>query len=103
MSRTTGPILATGALTVANATVFHDEPMDWRVPVATGLAAVGFSLAEKVWPQGAVVLSWTVLATVLLTRTQSNVPSPVESAVSWWNKGGGGSSSGGNSGGSRAV
>ena len=103
MSRTTGPILATGALTVANSTVFHDEPMDWRVPVATGLAAIGFSLAEKVWPQGAVVLAWTVLGTVLLTRTQSNVPSPVESAVSWWNKGGGGSSSGGNSGGSRAV
>ncbi len=101
MSQTTGPILATGALTVANATVFHDEPMDWRIPVATGLAAIGFSLAERVWPQGSKILAWTVFGTVLLTRTQSNVPSPVESALSWWNKGGGGSG-GGNSG-SRQV
>ena len=45
MSQTTGPILAVGAVTVANNVIFHDEPMDWRVPVATGLAAIGFLLA----------------------------------------------------------
>lgn len=89
MSQTTGPILATGAITVVNQTIFHDEAMDWRVPVATGLAAIGFSLAEKAWPQGSKILAWTVFGTVLLTRTQPNVPSPVESALSWWNKGGG--------------
>lgn len=93
MSKTTGVILATGAVTVANQTVFHDQPMDWRVPVATGLAAIGFSLAERVWEKGAVVLAWTVLGTVLLTRTQANTPSPVESALSWWQGGGSGSSS----------
>lgn len=89
MSQTTGPILATGAITVVNQTIFHDEPMDWRVPVATGLAAIGFSLAEKAWPKGAAILAWTAFGTVLLTRTQPSVPSPVESALSWWNKGGG--------------
>jgi len=89
MSQTTGIILATGAVTVANTTVFHDKPMDWRVPVATGLASIGFSLAERVWPKGAQILAWTVLTTVLITRTQANVPSPVESALSWWNKAGG--------------
>ncbi|MER7953062.1 hypothetical protein ABTY59_37355 [Streptomyces sp. NPDC096079] len=88
MSQTTGIILATGAVTVANQTVFHDQPMDWRVPVATGLAAVGFSLAERAWPQGAKVLAWTTLLTVLLTRTQASVPSPVESALEWWKKSG---------------
>lgn len=88
MSQSTGPILATGALTVVNATVFNDEPMDWRVPVATGLAAIAFSLAEKAWPKGATILAWTVFGTVLLTRTQPAVPSPVESALAWWNKGG---------------
>lgn len=87
MSRTIGPILATGALTVVNQTVFHDKPMDWRVPIATGLAAVGFSLAEKGAPQLAVVVAWTTLLTVLLTRTNPTVPSPVESAVEWWKKG----------------
>lgn len=99
MSRTTGPVLATGAITVVNQTVFHDEEMDWRVPVATGLAAIGFSLAEKVWPKGAVILAWTGFMTVLLTRTQPSVPSPVESALTWWNKG---ESSGGSTG-SRSV
>lgn len=84
MSATTGPILATGALTIVNTTVFHDEPMNWRVPIATGLAAVGFSLAERVWPKGAEVLAWTVLVTVLITRTSPDVPSPTESALSWY-------------------
>lgn len=85
MSETTGPILAMGAVTVINGTVFHDQPMDWRVPVATGLAAIGFNLAERTWPQGAKILAWTALVTVLLTRTKASVPSPVESAVTWWN------------------
>ena len=88
MSATTGPVIATGVITIVNSTVFHGQPMNWRVPVATGLAAVGFSFAERVWPQGAQVLAWTALLTVLLTRTNPSVPSPVESALNWWNKGG---------------
>jgi hypothetical protein len=87
MSRSTGPILATGLVTIANQTVFHNQPMDWRVPIATGLAAVGFSLAERVSPDLAVILAWTTFLTVLLTRTNSSVPSPVESALEWWKKG----------------
>jgi hypothetical protein len=94
MSQTTGPILATGALTIANQVVFNDQEMDWRIPVATGLASIGFGLAEKVWPKGAVILAWTVFGTVLLTRIQPDTPSPVESALSWWNKGGSGGSGG---------
>lgn len=88
MSKTTGPVLAMGAITVVNNTVFHDQPMDWRVPIATGLAAIGFSLAERAWEQGAVLFAWTGLLTVLLTRTNPKVPSPVESAVTWYNNGG---------------
>lgn len=88
MATTTGPILATGAITVVNNTIFHGKPMDWRVPAATGLAAIGFSLFERVWPIGAEMLAYTVLITVLLTRTTSNVPSPAESALAWWNQGG---------------
>jgi hypothetical protein len=88
MSQTTGIILATGAMTLVNASLFHGEPIDWRVPAATGLAAVGFSLAERVYPQGAVLLAWTTFLTVLLTRTDPKIPSPTESALSWWNQGG---------------
>lgn len=84
MSKTVGPILATGLVTITNNTVFHKEPMDWRIPIATGLLAIGFSLGERAAPELAVVLAWTTFLTVMLTRTNPNVPSPVESAVSWW-------------------
>lgn len=87
MSRTIGPLLATGAITIANQSVFHDKPVDWRVPIATGLAAMGFSLAERAAPELAVILAWTTLLTVLLTRMNPDVPSPVESALVWWKKG----------------
>ena len=87
MSRTIGPILATGAVTVANQTVFHGKPMDWRVPIATGLAAIGFSLFERAAPELANILAWTTFLTVMLSRTDPKVPSPVESAVEWWKKG----------------
>lgn len=89
--KTTGPILATGAITIVNNTVFHDKPMDWRVPIATGLAAIGFSLAEEAWEQGAEILAWTVFITVLLTRTTPGIPSPTESALTWWDSSGKGS------------
>lgn len=88
MSNSTGPVIATGLLSIVNRTVFNGQSMDWRIPPATGLAAMGFSLAERVWPQGVTLLAWTAFLTVLLTRTDPHVPSPVESAVTWWNKGG---------------
>lgn len=84
MSQTTGPVIALGAITVVNATVFNNKPMDWRIPIATGLLAVGFSLAEKAFPDGAHMLAWTALLTTLVTRVQPDTPSPVESAVDWW-------------------
>lgn len=87
MSKTIGPVLATGTLTIVNGTIFNNRPMDWRVPIATGLAAVGFSLAERVWEEGAVILAWTAFLTVLLARTDPHTPSPVESAISWFNSG----------------
>lgn len=87
MSRSTGPILATGLVTMANESVLNGRPIDWRVPVATGLLALGVDLIERAWPQGAVVLAWGGLLAVLLTRTQTDIPSPAESLLSWWGKG----------------
>lgn len=101
MSRTTGPILALGMITVVNSTVFNDRPMDWRVPIATGLAAVGFSLAEKAFPDGAQVLAWTALLATLATRIEPGTPSPIESALEWWKSSK--SAGGGGTGGSREV
>lgn len=80
MSKTTGVVLATGGLTLVNQSVFNGEPLDWRVPIATGVAAIGFSLAERAWEEGAVILAWTAFLSVLLTRVNPKVPSPVETA-----------------------
>lgn len=87
MARTTGIILATGAVTLANASVFHDQDVDWRIPIASGFAAMGFSLMEKVAPDMAVMLAWTGFLVVVLTRVNPGVPSPVESLMDWWNGG----------------
>lgn len=87
MARTTGPVIAIGAVTLANRTVFNAKPMDWRIPIATALAAGMFALAERAWAEGAVMLAWTALVAVLLTRVDPAVPSPAESALKWWEKG----------------
>lgn len=86
MSRTTGPILAVGAVTVANESVVHGHPVNWRTVVATGVAAGMFALAERVWEAGAVALSYLALATILLVRTDPKTPSPVESFQTYWRK-----------------
>lgn len=100
MSKTTGPILALGAVTIANKTVFNDEPMDWRIPIATGLLAVGASLGERAFPDGAQILAWTALLATLVTRLDPKTPSPVESALSWWRQSGKPAGGKGGSGGS---
>lgn len=86
MSRTTGPILAIGGITVANRVLFNGEPMDWRIPIATGITAMAFSLAERLSEKGAVLLAYVALVSVLFTRLDPAVPSPVESVDKWLNK-----------------
>lgn len=82
--KSTGPVLAMGAITVANNVVFNNKPFDWRVPVATGIAAGAFALVEKAWPEGAVALAWMALVTIIVTRVDPKIPSPVESLNNWW-------------------
>jgi hypothetical protein len=84
MAASTGPVLALGAITMINDNVFHDQPFDWKIPIATGLLAGVLALVEHASPALATGLVWVGLATVLLTRTNPNVPSPTESFVTWW-------------------
>lgn len=86
MAASTGPILAVGAITMANRSLFHGQPVDWRVPVATLLAVGLFSLAEKAVGPVAVGVAWTALAVTVLTRVDPSVPAPAESAAAWFNK-----------------
>lgn len=82
--RTTGPILAIGAITLANQSLIHGAPIDVRVPVGTAVAAGLFGLVEHGWEDGAVALAWVALVTVLFARVQPEVPAPAESFLSWW-------------------
>lgn len=87
MAKTTGPILAIGGITLANKSVLHAEPFDWRIAIATGVSAGMFALLEKGWEKGAVALSWLALVTVLFVRLDPKTPAPMESFNSWLTKG----------------
>lgn len=86
MARTTGPILAVGAITLANKSLIHGDPVDWRIPVATGITAGVFALGEKAWQDGAVMLAWLALVAVLFVRIDPRQKAPVESFTEWLEK-----------------
>lgn len=86
MAETTGPILAIGGITIANRVIFNEQPMDWMIPIGTGLAAILFAGAEKAIGNGAVKLAYLALITVVLARVDPKVPSPAESALKWFNR-----------------
>lgn len=86
MAKSTGVILAVGGVTILNKVILNNEPMDWRVPVATGFAAGAFSLLEKGNENIAVGLAWVALLTVLLARINNN-PAVVETLLKKWNEG----------------
>lgn len=87
MARTTGIVLAVGAITMGNAVIVNDQPINWRVPIATGIAAGMFTLIEKLSEPLAVGIAYIALVTVLFVRVQPGVPAPVESFNTWWNQG----------------
>jgi hypothetical protein len=86
MAASTGPVLAIGAITMVNRSVFNLKPVDWRVPIATLIAAGLFNLAERAIGGAAVGIAWLALTAVVLTRVDPSVPSPAESAVKWFNE-----------------
>jgi predicted membrane-bound dolichyl-phosphate-mannose-protein mannosyltransferase len=75
-----------GAITVANRTVFNDQPMDWKVPIGTAIAAVLFAGMEKAVGRSAVMLAYLALITSVFARVDPAVPSPAESALKWFNE-----------------
>lgn len=87
MSRTTGPILAVGGITLANQSLLNNKPFQWPVVIATGISAGLFALLERLWEQGAVALAWLALVTILLVRIDPKVPAPMESLNKWLQKG----------------
>lgn len=87
MARSTGVVLAVGAITMGNSVIVNAQEINWRVPIATGIAAGMLALVEKVSEPLAVGIAYIALITVLFVRVQPNVPAPVESFNNWWNQG----------------
>lgn len=85
MARSTGPMIAVGAIAIVNRTVFNGKSMDWRIPIATGIAAALLGLMEKASPDVAMGIAYLALVTVTLSRVDPTIPSPAESALSWFN------------------
>jgi len=81
MARSTGPILATAAITVVNRSVLNDKDIDWRIILGTGVAAVGLALLEKASEGFAVGLAWLTLVTTLFVKVDPTVPPPAESLL----------------------
>lgn len=85
--KSTGPILAIGAITVANQSVLGSEPFDVRVLIATGLSAGLFALMEKGVGDVAVGLAWLALVGVVFVRLRPGTPAPIERLLQVWNEG----------------
>jgi hypothetical protein len=85
MANSTAPVLAIGAITMANRSLFNGQSFDWKIPIATGIAVGMFALFEKALPDVAPMLAWTAVMAVVLTRVDPSVPSPAETALKWFN------------------
>lgn len=98
MARSTGIILAAGAVTLANEAVFAPvasgggirAAFNWRIIPATAGAAALLAGLEHLSETMAVGLAWIALVTVLFTRTgKANAPLENAVIVLGYGKGGG--------------
>lgn len=85
MAASTGIVLMIGGITVFNDVVLNAQPFTWKVPIATGIAALLFDGLEHISPELAVGLAWVGLVAVTLTRINPNVPAPAESLMNTLN------------------
>jgi hypothetical protein len=79
MAESTGPILAVGAISFGNQWVFNKDP-DFRILLATGVAALILAGIEHIDAPIATGLAWIALITISLTRVQGK-PSPAENLL----------------------
>lgn len=80
MAASTGPILAAGALTFANGWIFNNQGPDFKVLLATAVAAGGLALFERADAPFAQGIAWIAFLTVLVTRIGGR-PSPAENLL----------------------
>lgn len=85
--RSTGVVLAAGAIAAANETIFSpvksSNPLsnfNWRLVPATGVLAITLAGLEKAAPDFAVGLAALVLLAVLIVPV-GNAPTPVDNII----------------------
>jgi hypothetical protein len=76
-----------GALSFANSSLLNQQPVNWKIPIATGIAAVMLSGIEKVWGEGATAMAWMAVVAVLFVPI-NNKPSPIENLLTFLQKNG---------------
>jgi hypothetical protein len=83
MARSTGPILAVGAVTIANQSLLAKEqqPIDFRIVVGTAIAAGGLALLERLSEGLAVGIAYVALITVLFARLDAKAGAPAENLL----------------------
>ena len=87
MSASTGPILVAGAISFANSSLLNSQPVNWKIPIATGFAAVMLAGMEKVWGEGSVAMAYLAVVAVLFVPI-ANKPSPIENLLAFLKKNG---------------
>lgn len=73
MAQSTGIILTAGGISFANEWLQTKTP-NWRIPVATGVAAMFLMGIEKIYPRAAMGLGTIVLITVFMTPLHGKSP-----------------------------
>lgn len=79
MARSTGPILAVGAISFGNQWIFNKN-VDFRIIAATGIAAAALAGLEHAIPELAVGIAYIALITIVFTRVDGK-PSPAENLL----------------------
>lgn len=69
MGGSAGPILMIGAVTIANRSILHSAPIDWKVPLSTGLLALGAAGLEHLNAPLVAGVAWIALLATLITPT----------------------------------
>jgi hypothetical protein len=81
MSATTGPIIAIGAVSFGNEFI-QGEGLNFKIVLATGIAAGILSLLEHLSVELALGITWIALVTELLAPPKKGLKSPVQELTS---------------------
>jgi hypothetical protein len=87
VSASTTPIVIAGGMTMLS-DYMQGKGVQYRVALATGIAATIFSVVEPADPGLIVATAWLALVASLVVTRPNGAPSPVEVFLAKWEKAG---------------